>query len=70
MLSSTWFRRRYWVCLFNRGLHTGIDLNSLCEIWCCWILNYLMLEVLFWLNCAIGYFEASVDGDSGTEFKV
>lgn len=27
ILSSTWFWSRYWICLFDRGLHTRIDVK-------------------------------------------
>ncbi|XP_057525492.1 uncharacterized protein LOC130804877 [Amaranthus tricolor] len=70
MLSCTWLLSRYWISLFDRGFHTGLEVPSMCVGWLSRVSCYLIFEVLLGLWCVVVYFAAAGYGDSGTEFEV
>ena len=70
ILSSTWLLSRYWISLFDQGLHTGLEVTSMCVVWLSRVSCYLMFGALLGLWCAIAYFATADYGDSGIEFEV
>ena len=70
MLSETWLLSRYWISLFDRSLHTGLEVSRMCVVWLSRLSCYLIFGVLLGLWCVVVYFAAAGYGDSGTEFEV
>ena len=70
MLSNTWLLSRYWLSLFDRGLHTRLEVANMCVVWLSRVSCYLMVRALLGLWYVVVYFAATSYGDSGTEFEV
>ena len=70
MASNTWFLSRYQISLFERALHTGLEVTNMYVVWLSWVSCYLMCRAQLGLLYVVVCFAAAGYSDSGTEFEV